>query len=67
MLVLNALHRKDHISHFNLQEALDLIAEIQPKQAYLTHISHLFDKHEDILRDLPENVFVAFDGLKIEL
>tara|TARA_B100000767_G_C19323694_1_gene352678 strand:- start:110 stop:547 length:438 start_codon:yes stop_codon:yes gene_type:complete len=67
VLVLNALHRKDHISHFNLQEALDLIAEIQPKQAYLTHISHLFDKHEDILRDLPENVFVAFDGLKIEL
>ncbi|HCY46248.1 MAG TPA: MBL fold metallo-hydrolase, partial [Flavobacteriales bacterium] len=67
VLVLNALHRKDHISHFNLQEALDLIVEIKPKKAYLTHISHLFDRHEDILRDLPENVFVAFDGLKIEL
>lgn len=67
VLVLNTLHRKDHISHFNLQEALDLIAEIKPKKAYLTHISHLFDRHEEISRDLPENVFVAFDGLKIEL
>ena len=67
VLVLNALRRKTHMSHFNLQEALDLIAEIQPNRAYLTHISHLFDKHEGILKDLPENVFVAFDGLKIEL
>ncbi len=67
VLVLNALRREDHISHLNLQEALELIEEIQPKQAYLTHISHLFDKHEDILKDLPKNVSVAFDGLKIEL
>ncbi|MCR9173295.1 MAG: MBL fold metallo-hydrolase [bacterium] len=67
VLVVNALRREDHISHFNLEEALAFIEDINPEQAYLTHISHLFGKHEDIEKELPENVFVAFDGLRLEM
>jgi len=64
-LIVNALHRSNHISHFNLEEALAFIAEIKPEKAYLTHISHLFGCHSEIEVSLPENVFVAYDGLKI--
>jgi len=66
ILIVNALHRSAHISHFNLEEALAFIALIQPEKAYLTHISHLFGKHHEIEESLPENVFVAYDGLEIE-
>ena len=66
VLIVNALHRSAHISHFNLDEALAFIALIQPEKAYLTHISHLFGKHHEIEESLPENVFVAYDGLEIE-
>ena len=67
VLIVNALHRSAHISHFNLDEALAFIALIQPEKAYLTHISHLFGKHHEIEESLPKNVFVAYDGLEIEL
>ena len=67
ILIVNALHRSPHISHFNLEEALEFIAEIQPEQAYLTHISHLFGTHEEIQAELPPNVFVAFDGLTLTI
>jgi len=66
-LIVNALRREEHISHFNLKEALAFIEEMNPEIAYLTHISHLFGKHEDIEAELPPNVFVAYDGLKIEI
>lgn len=65
ILVLNALRKTKHISHFNLKEALDLIEEIQPEKTYLTHISHLMGKHEEVQKELPENVFLAYDGLII--
>lgn len=67
ILIVNALHRSFHISHFNLEEALELIAELKPEKTYLTHISHLFGKHAEIELELPEGVFVAYDGLKIEI
>lgn len=67
VLVVNALRIKEHISHFNLLEALAFIEEIKPEKAYLTHISHLFEKHENIGAMLPENVFAAYDGLEITL
>jgi phosphoribosyl 1,2-cyclic phosphate phosphodiesterase len=51
------------LSHFNLQEALDFIEDVKPEKAYLTHISHLFGKHADIEKELPSNVFLAYDGL----
>ena len=65
VLVLNALRITPHNTHFNLQEALDFIALVQPKKAYLTHISHLLGFHEDVQKELPENVFLAYDNLVI--
>lgn len=67
VLVVNALRREEHLSHFNLSEALDFIADIQPEIAYLTHISHLFGRHEEIEKELPPNVRVAYDGLQLIL
>ena len=66
-LVVNALRKEPHHSHFNLEEALAFIAKIQPEKAYLTHISHLFGFHEDIQKKLPPNVFVAYDNLEITI
>lgn len=65
ILIINSLRKEKHISHFNLEEALAVIDEIKPEQAYLTHLSHEFGKHVDIEKELPENVFVGFDGLRI--
>lgn len=65
VLVVNALREEPHHSHFNLEEALAFIAEVQPEKAFLTHISHLFGFHEDIQKKLPPNVFVAYDNLEI--
>ena len=67
ILVVNALRKEEHISHFNLEEALAFIAEMKPKKAYLTHISHLFGTHEEILSLLPPNVYPAYDGLTFDL
>lgn len=65
ILVINALRKEKHISHFNLEGALEIIRKIKPEKAFLTHLSHDFGKHLDIQNELPENIFVAFDGLKI--
>ena len=67
ILILNALRKETHISHFTLSEALELIEEIKPKKAYLTHISHLMGLHDEVSNELPENVEIAYDGLKINL
>jgi len=65
-LVVNALRDTPHISHFTLTEALQLIAEIKPKKAYLTHISHLLGQHNMISKQLPPHVELAYDGLTIQ-
>ncbi len=67
ILVINALQKNDHVSHFTLDEALEIIEKLHPEQAYLTHISHNLGLHEEICRELPENVFLAWDGLTIHL
>ncbi|WP_298763624.1 MBL fold metallo-hydrolase [uncultured Polaribacter sp.] len=67
VLVVNALRIQEHPTHFNLQEALDFVAEIKPKKAYFTHISHKLGFHKEVSKILPKNVFLAFDGLKIEI
>lgn len=66
ILVINALRKEEHISHFTLTEALQIIEELKPEVAYLTHISHAFGKYYRESPKLPENVFLAFDGLKID-
>lgn len=65
VLVINALRHEQHYSHFTLNEALELIEKLQPKQAYLTHISHQLGLHETVQASLPKNVFIAYDGLKV--
>ena len=67
VLVLNALREGEHISHFNLEEALDIIAKLQPERAYLTHISHLLGFHDEVQQKLPSNVYLAYDNLKITM
>ncbi len=66
ILVVNALRKKKHISHYNLEEAVGIAAELKPKRAYFTHISHLLGLHEAVEGELPPNVFLASDGLVVE-
>jgi len=65
--VLNALRREQHISHFSLGEALEVIRELTPKKTYLTHISHQLGKHVDVEKELPPNIRLAYDGLKLTI
>lgn len=67
ILIINALRKEKHISHFNLNEALQIIERVNPQKAYLTHISHNFGTYDQISQELPENVFMAYDGLQINL
>jgi phosphoribosyl 1,2-cyclic phosphate phosphodiesterase len=67
VLVINALREEQHAAHFNLQEALDFIALVQPEKAYLTHVSHMLGFHEEVQKKLPENVYLAYDNLEITL
>jgi phosphoribosyl 1,2-cyclic phosphate phosphodiesterase len=67
VLVLNALHQSEHISHYNLQQALDVIKLVNPKKAFLVHMSHQMGLHKDIAAILPEDVYMAYDGLKVSL
>jgi len=66
VLVLNALRKEEHISHYSLPQALQVIDEVKPAKAYLTHISHQMGFHGQVQNELPENVFLAYDGLTIE-
>jgi phosphoribosyl 1,2-cyclic phosphate phosphodiesterase len=67
VLVLNALRLKKHISHFNLEEAIELVRELKVPTAYFTHISHQLGKHELIEAELPDGMHLAWDGLVLEL
>lgn len=66
-LVINALRHKEHISHINLSQALDIIAVVKPRIAYLTHISHDLGRYTDIAPTLPDNVKIAIDGTTITI
>jgi phosphoribosyl 1,2-cyclic phosphate phosphodiesterase len=67
ILIINALRKEKHLSHFSLDEALEVIRKINPEAAYLTHISHSLGRHADTEADLPVNVFVGYDGLQITI
>ena len=67
VLVVNALRIEPHPTHFNLEEAIEFVREINPKKTYFTHISHKLGFHEEISKNLPENIYLAFDGLKISV
>jgi phosphoribosyl 1,2-cyclic phosphate phosphodiesterase len=63
-LVINALRKEKHISHFNLREAIDVIREISPKRAFITHISHQMGLAKDVTPELPAGIALAYDGLQ---
>ena len=67
VLVVNALRISEHISHFNLKEALSFINEVKPEVAYLTHVSHLMGRSEDVEKHLPNKVMLAYDGLQVDI
>ena len=67
ILVVNALQRERHISHFTLQEAIDFVELVKPQKAYLTHISHKLGKHDEVMRELPPYIALAYDGLQIDI
>lgn len=67
ILVLNTLRKEAHLSHFTLQEAVDLATELQIPEVYFTHISHQLGKHTAINAELPSHMQLAYDGLKLEL
>jgi phosphoribosyl 1,2-cyclic phosphate phosphodiesterase len=64
-LVINALRKEKHISHFNLEEAIEIISEVSPRKAYITHVGHQMGFYEDISKELPRNIILAYDGLKL--
>ena len=65
ILVINALQKQNHISHFTLNEAIAFAEEIGAGETYFTHISHRLGKHEDVMKHLPPNIVLAYDGLKL--
>lgn len=67
VVVINALQRKAHHSHFTLEEAIAFINKIGAKRAYLTHLSHLMGTHDDISLELPPHISLANDGLVVEV
>ena len=64
-LVINALRKEKHISHFSLREAIDFIREISPKKAFITHISHQMGLHTDVSKELTPGIMLAYDGLSL--
>ncbi|MBV7532646.1 MBL fold metallo-hydrolase [Chitinophaga sp. sic0106] len=67
ILVVNALRKEKHISHFTLDEAIALGRELEIPQVYFTHISHQLGKHADVSRELPDGMALAYDGLKLDI
>ena len=67
ILIINALHHNEHHSHLNLKEAIALSGKLNPKQTYFTHISHGMGLHDEVNASLPENIALAFDGLRIAI
>jgi phosphoribosyl 1,2-cyclic phosphate phosphodiesterase len=67
ILVVNALQKEKHISHFTLEEAIAFAQDIGADITYFTHISHRLGKHQDVAAELPDGIHLAYDGLKLEI
>ncbi len=67
ILVLNALRNEQHVSHFTLQEAIALVQELKIPEAYFTHISHQLGLHNDVEKNLPQGIHLAYDGLTLNI
>ena len=67
VLVLNALRKTEHISHFSLAQAIELSQELKPEQTFFTHISHQLGKHAEVEAELPDHIHLAYDRMVVEL
>ncbi len=67
IVVLNALRKRKHPSHYNLEEAVKILEFLHPQKAYLTHISHLMGFHNELIKELPNFIRPAYDGLKVKI
>lgn len=67
VIVINALKHEKHTSHFNLEEAIQILNKLKPRKAYLTHISHLMGLHKEISKNLPDFIELAYDNLQLDL
>ena len=67
VIVLNALRKRKHPSHYNLEEAVNVLKFLRPEKAYITHISHLMGFHDKVCSELPDFIELAYDGLQIEV
>jgi len=67
VLVVNALRKEKHLSHFTLQEAIDLATELKIPTTYFTHLSHQMGLHDDVSASLPKGMFLAYDGLVLDV
>ena len=67
ILVLNALRKEPHISHFTLREAINMVQELEIPEAYFIHISHQLGKHGSIENELPGGIHLAYDGLQLDV
>ncbi len=67
ILILDALRKQEHHSHFNLSQALEFIREVQPDKAYLIHMSHLLGPTKEWSKLLPSGVYASYDGLQFDI
>jgi phosphoribosyl 1,2-cyclic phosphate phosphodiesterase len=67
VLILNALRKTEHISHFSLAEAIAVSRRLAPEQTYITHLSHLMGTHAEVEAGLPDGIRIAYDGLRVEI
>ncbi|HJN63493.1 MAG TPA: MBL fold metallo-hydrolase [Flavobacteriales bacterium] len=67
VIVLDALRKTPHISHLSMQQAVDLLEELNPQKGYIIHISHLMGLHNEVVKELPDFIKPAHDGLILEL
>jgi phosphoribosyl 1,2-cyclic phosphate phosphodiesterase len=66
-IVINSLRKQEHVSHFTFQQAIDLMLELKPEKAYFTHISHQLGLHDEVSKELPDFIELAYDGLQIKI
>ncbi|MCD4770165.1 MAG: MBL fold metallo-hydrolase [Bacteroidales bacterium] len=64
--IINALRKEKHLSHFCLSEAINIIGEISPLRAFITHIGHEMGLHSEVMKEMPDNIELGYDGLEFE-
>ena len=67
VLILNALRKEEHNTHLNLEQAVDVARKVGAEQTYFTHISHHMGFHADVEKELPDNIHLGYDNMKIEI